>query len=447
MQSTESWSEHFLTLVLTKKKFRISSNKFILARSILPITKEVHLMRKKGQLIPVAGLFLLVGAMAFALISVPSGSPAVTTVSTLVKFPLQTEGLTGDGNGNLYTASRNAGAGVPCPVWRVGLGDGIPTVVGYIPTLSTTVQCVTSGLALDEAGDVFVAADGRIYRFTPDDASPPTATVFAAGVPGANGVAFDRDGNLWVSDGVTGQGRVWKISPSGVVALQFRVQPMRNDDALGGLVTVPGDGVGRQIRTFPPGNLTNALGFPGDSIVANGLAFDQSGALYVADTARGAIWKVEFNPDGSLRSPVGCDTTFAPDTLCLSNVLAQHPLLESADGIALDYAGNIWASVNARNAIVVVSRDGKVEEAFRNPADGTTMLRNGGPLEFPASPFLLGKRFCTVTFDVDARDNSPNSAGELNAANPIGEQPGVFKGAISCIDQDLGVPGLPLPVK
>ena len=28
---------------------------------------------------------------------------------------------------------------------------------------------------------------------------------------GANGIAFDRKGRLWVSDGGTAQGRVWRI--------------------------------------------------------------------------------------------------------------------------------------------------------------------------------------------------------------------------------------------
>ena len=44
--------------------------------------------------------------------------------------------------------------------------------------------------------------------------------------------------------------------------------------------------------------------------------------------------------------------------------------------------------------------------------------------------------------DGDRRDNSPRTAGEVNggAANP-GE-----RGKISCADQRLNIPGLPLPV-
>ena len=132
-----------------------------------------------------------------------------------------------------------------------------------------------------------------------------------------------------------------------------------------------------------------------------------------------------------------CDTTFSANTLCLSNVFVQHPLLEGADGIALDKKGNIWADANERNAVVVVSNTGQVTEIFRNPVQSG--LRNDGPLEFPTSPFLLGKQFCTSNSDGNRRDNSPNTAGEISPTGPN-------VGKISCMDEELKVPGLPLPV-
>jgi SMP-30/Gluconolactonase/LRE-like region len=182
-------------------------------------------------------------------------------------------------------------------------------------------------------------------------------------------------------------------------------------------------------------------------LVANGLAFDREGDLFVADTARGALWKVKLDRNGGLRSKTGCDTTFHPRTLCMESLFVAHPLLEGADGIALDGDGNIWVAVNERNAIVVVTDKGKVIEVFRNDPDPATRLRNAGQnggaglLEFPTSPFLSDRKLCAASSDGNRRDNSPNSAGEVN--NPAG----TFRGKISCMNQRLPERGVSLPVR
>jgi sugar lactone lactonase YvrE len=120
----------------------------------------------------------------------------------------------------------------------------------------------------------------------------------------------------------------------------------------------------------------------------------------------------------------------------------QHPLLEGLDGIVLDAAGDIWGVDNERNAVVVVSPSGSVREVFRNPPSPTSQLRNQGPLEFPASPFFVGKKLCITQSDVSRRDNFPNIGGEVGP-----ETAGPLLAKIACIDQPLPEPGLPLPVR
>jgi sugar lactone lactonase YvrE len=367
----------------------------------------------------------------------PAGDDARFT--TVFKSPLGLEGLTGDRAGNLYSAAR-ASAGNPCPVWRVPARGGEAALVGNVPA-----PCGPAGLAFDDAGRLYVTdgGDGQIHVLTPSADSPPTATVFATGVPGANGVAFDGRGNLWVSDGTTSQGRVWRIGSNGVPAEVFRVQPMVNEvNVVSGV-----GGVGRDARSAPPATVTitptsrsaaNTLG--SQHLVANGLAFARDGTLFVADTARGAIWKVELGRGGALRSPVGCDTTFTANTLCLDNVFVAHPFLEGADGIALDRAGNIWVAANERNAIVVVTTKGRTLEFFRNAPDAGTRLRNNGPLEFPTSPFLTGRTLCLTHSDGSRRDNFPNTGGEVGPDTTA-------LAKISCLDRPLPVPGLALPVR
>jgi sugar lactone lactonase YvrE len=374
--------------------------------------------------------------------------PRNATFTTQAVTPLAIEGLTADSAGNFYTTGR-AIAPALCPVWRI-TGPNL-TIVGFIPN---PVACNPSGIAFDAGGDLYIAdaaSTGTVWRLTPSATLPPTATAFATGVPGTNGLAFDRDGNLWTGDGTTGNGRVWKTHPAGGACEPaftgcveaFRIQPMRNSTALGG--DIAGDGVGRQARTFPPGTLANNLG--GQDLVANGLAFTPDGELYVADTARGAIWKVELDRHGMVQSRMNCDTTFTANTLCLDAVFVAHPYLEGTDGIALDRAGNIWNSANERNAIVVVTKDGRVFEIFRNPVNAAglrnaadTPAGNNRIVEFPTSPVLFEKKFCSANSDGDRRDNSPRAAGEINGGA------GNARGKISCMDQALEIPGLPLPV-
>jgi sugar lactone lactonase YvrE len=374
-------------------------------------------------------------------------APQNITLTTLAKTPVVIEGLTADAAGNFYSAGRG---GSPCLVWKFAAVTGTPTVVGNI-----TAPCSPNGLAFNATGDLFIGDGDKVYRLTPNDQTPPTAAVFASGVPIANGLAFDRAGKLWVTDGTTGQGRVWTVANDGVVTEAFRVQPLANDVNLtvntdGGVDAVPTiGGVGRDPRALPPGSLTitpttrAAADTAGSvAVVANGIAFASDGSLYIADSARGALWKVTFDAQGALESPVGCDTTFAPNTLCLQNVFVAHPFLDGLDGIALDAAGNIWGVANERNAIVVVTPQGSVREVFRSPPDATTKLRNVGPLEFPTSPLLVDKKLCLTQSDTSRRDNSPNSGGEVGPGVP-----GPLLAKLSCVDQPLPSRGLSLPMR
>jgi sugar lactone lactonase YvrE len=377
----------------------------------------------------------IVAAMAAAVLAIGTalghGKPRPTpkTWTTVFASPISVEGLTLDDDGNLYVPQRGGAAG--CSIVRIDADGG----AGQAGTIVARMNppCNPAGLAFGPDGRLYLtgfgAAGDEIGVVTPsaaDPANPPVATGFATGTPGANGVAFDDDGNLYVSDGGTAQGRVFRVGPSGGAAtVLFRVPPMAN-----------AVGVGRQNQTLQP----PAAGAPPatQGIVANGLAFDKHGALLVADTARGALWRVELSRRGELRTRTGCDVTYTADTLCLEALFVQHPALDGADGIALDRDGNVWVDPNERNAIVVVDRKGEVSEFFRNPVDAAN-LRNGGPLEFPTSPVLAGRRFCTTSSDGNRRDNSPNSAGEARPGSAV-------VGKVSCLDQLLKSRGVTLPV-
>src|SRR6266850_1393101 len=229
--------------------------------------------------------------------------PKNATFTTLITTPRAIEGLTGDNHRNLYTG----GSGTPpCPVWEINLSNPARTEVGFVeppPPPAAPANCAFTGIAFDDARNLFVADGGAgiIYFFNPSAKNPPTAAIFAQGVPGTNGLAFDRRGNLWTGDGTTGQGRVWKITSPGANCAStpainceevFRIQPMANEV---NLVNGVG-GVGRDVRLLPQGTITvtptgrNAANTEESApFVAAGLAFDKDGdKLFIADMARGA---------------------------------------------------------------------------------------------------------------------------------------------------------------
>ena len=267
------------------------------------------------------------------------------------------ENITADRAGVLFTSDRVTGN-----VLRVDPKSPKPVVVGKIESRTVDGKKVDpspGGISFDAKGDLYIATGpfSEVVRIKSADLSatkPGVAQTFATGVPGANGIAFDKSGNLFVSGGASGV--VYSVSPNGGAA-QAVAQIERNS------------------RTLPNSTATQV-------IVANGLKFDAAGVLHVADTSRGAVWKVVIGGDGKGAKPT---------------LLAQSPLLEGADDMAFAANGDVWVAANELNAIVSISPAGVVK----------TIAKNGsqGPLEFPAALVFVGTTAYVVNFDVPRRDN------------------------------------------
>lgn len=306
----------------------------------------------------------LIATLALALTACASAPPRGPSASILVDLDTASvertvivESITADRNGVLYTADRVSGN-----ILRVDPKAPAPVVVGRVESRQVEGKPASAnpgGMAFDAQGNLFVAAGpfGEVVRVLAADlnpAKPGLAQTWATGIPGANGVAFDRAGNLLVSGGASGT--IFRVSSSGGVA-----QPVAQ--------------IERFVRTLADGKTQQ-------SIVANGMDLDAQGVLYVADTARGAVWTVRFGADGKGAAPV---------------LLAKSPSLEGADGLAFDKRGRAWVAVNELNAIVAVTASGALQPIARNGS--------AGPLEFPSALVFVGGVAYVSNFDVPRGDN------------------------------------------
>ena len=164
------------------------------------------------------------------------GGSATQTWTTVFKSSISIEGLTLDDDGNLYVPQRAASAGADCSIVRISSTGGANQEGVVVAKMND--PCNPAGLAFGPDGRLYLTGFGlenttntnNIGVVRPRATGPtPEAELFATGTLGGNGLAFDEDGNLYVSDGVTNLGRVFRLGPAGGAAtVLFRVPPMTN---------------------------------------------------------------------------------------------------------------------------------------------------------------------------------------------------------------------------
>jgi len=267
------------------------------------------------------------------------------------------ESLATDPKGMLYACDRVSGN-----VWRIDPRNPKLIVVGKVQEREIDGKKVlanVSGIVFNQAGDLYLTAGGfnevlRIRGRNLDPKEPGVAQTFATETEGANGIAFDKNNNLYVSGGRNG--RIYRTGAEGGRAEIFSQ-------------------IALHTRKLPDGKTEQA-------VTANGIVFDKQGTtLYITDTARGAIWKLNV-ADGRAGQPA---------------LMSQSALLEGADGPAFDPQGNLWAAANERNAVVMVQPDGRVFDIQKNESKG--------PLEFPTSVVFIDANAYVSNFDTPRRDN------------------------------------------
>ncbi len=195
-----------------------------------------------------------------------------------------------DHEGNVYvTFSGSRGQKVPVAIYKIDTNYNVRPFVAEMMN--------ATGIAFDREGQMYVSSrfDGTVYRVAPNG----TMSAYAQGMGVATGLAFDREENLYVGDR---SGTIFKISRERQIFVFATLEPSvsayhlafgpSGDLFVTGPTTSSFDSV---YRIDPHGEVSvfyGGLGRP------QGLAFDTEGNLYLAASLAGRRGIIRLTAEG-----------------------------------------------------------------------------------------------------------------------------------------------------
>jgi sugar lactone lactonase YvrE len=262
-------------------------------------------------------------------------------------------GVAVDSAGNIYVVDGdNSTIGKIAPSRVVSTLAGMAGTPGIVDGTGSNARfSILRGAAVDSDGNVYVADSYTIRKITTEGVvSTLAGKAGASGIADALGskarfsvpcgVAVDGAGNVYVADMYT----IRKITSAGMVS------------TLAGTPRHAGstDGVGARVRF---------------SDQAKGVAVDNVGNVYVADTANDVIRKIA--PEGTVSTFAGMVGHTGSDNGPGSNARFYRP-----QGITVDSAGNIYVADTDNNTIRKITPAGVVNtmagaDGQSGNADGT----------------------------------------------------------------------------
>lgn len=273
-----------------------------------------------------------------------------------------------------------------CPDRSVGKWADVPT------RKDTGLSC-PMGIAFGPDGDIYICDNqgwsgapelqfkGRILRLRIQEDKVVKCTVVADHMEHPNGMRI-RGGFIYVTQSMLSRVK----DPSGLLVscvYKFAL----DDENIDVKNTLEDRNI---ITTFITLNKDCQYG-------ADGIEFDPEGNLYVGNFGDGAVHKITFREDGSVKA---------------NEVWAKDPgQLQSTDGMIMDEKRNLYIADFSANAIAKVSKDGKVERIAQSPdSDGFN-----GELDQPGEPVIWRGRLVVSCFDLVTGPDKVNTAHEIPA--------------------------------
>jgi sugar lactone lactonase YvrE len=398
-------------------------------------------------------------------ITIAAGIPGVHSfqtaagpaASTALDFPQQ---VAVDQAGNLYISdfgfgrvlkvdaatgmmSVFAGGGTP-PV----LGDGGPATQAYLSP---------SGLAVDQAGNLYIGdtANGRIRKVTlatgiittvagggtsgRGDGGPATAATLV--YPGP--IVFDSKGNLYIGDGT---GRVRVVNAQTAIITTFAGNGNRGGTGDGGPATAAeinasglavdsadnlyiSNAVGAiRVVQAGGGTITRVIGigysgFGGDGGAASmaevcgpdGLAFDQAGSLYIADSCNNRVRKVTYpGPAATPAFSLAAGAYSGAQTVTIADATPGAAIYYTTDGStpttgSTAYTAPITVS-SSETVKAIAASTGYTVSAVASVDYVIKPLPDVGAVQSSLNPSLTGN---AVTFTVSVSSSAGSPSGSV----------------------------------
>lgn len=311
----------------------------------------------------------------------------------LPNFVATPDGMAIASNGDLVLACPNyADPSLPGCILRIDRNKNIRKWVD-VPVSEETGHAFPMGIAFGPDGDLYICDNqgwsgaqellfkGRILRLKMDGDKLVKTTVVAKDMEHPNGMRI-RNGYVYVTQSMLSR----ETDPSGkLLSCVYRFG--LDDENISITNTLKDKNI---LTTFITYN-------PDCQYGADGIEFDREGNLLVGNFGDGAVHRISFKADGTVKE----NRVWAKDE-------AQ---LQSTDGMIMDTEGNLYIADFCANAVAKVTPDGKVSRIAQSPdSDGFK-----GELDQPGEPVIWNGKLVVSCFDLVTGPGKVNTAHEMPA--------------------------------